>query len=176
MRLGACSRVFRLKNSGYRRDEAEKHFLRVAKEKSAAGKLERHPSSTQSTTTSSLEKDSKPALSIPQGKIRCAHILLKHTGSRTPSSHRGPVIRTLEQAREEMRDILVRVREDPALFKKYATDVSECSSFKHGGDLGFFEYQSMQPSFSAAAFALDVGGISDLVESPSGVHIILRIA
>lgn len=167
-----------MKNSGYRRDEAEKHFLRVAKEKHAAGKLERHPSSSQpiASSSSSSEKEAKPTPSIPQGKIRCAHVLLKHTSSRTPSSHRGPVTRTLEQAREEMRDILARVREDPALFKKYATDVSECSSFKHGGDLGFFEYQSMQPSFSAAAFALEVGGISDLVESPSGVHIILRIA
>ena len=48
------------------------------------------------------------------------------------------------------------------------------SSAKRGGDLGSFGRGAMQPSFEAAAFALEVGQMSDLVESPSGVHIILR--
>lgn len=164
LRFGACSRVLRLKNTGYRRKEAEEHFLKVAREKFESGKLDR---------TVSGGVDRAPA---PEPSVKCSHILLKHTGSRTPSTDKGPVTRTLEQAREELAVILDQVVADPSLFAGLAEKHSECSSFKRGGDLGFFVHKRMQPSFADAAFALNVGQISGLVESPSGVHIILRTA
>jgi NIMA-interacting peptidyl-prolyl cis-trans isomerase 1 len=42
------------------------------------------------------------------------------------------------------------------------------------GDLGLFSRGQMQPSFENAAFALAVGELSDIVESDSGLHLILR--
>jgi peptidyl-prolyl cis-trans isomerase NIMA-interacting 1 len=63
-----------------------------------------------------------------------------------------------------------------ALFEEIAKEESDCSSAKRGGDLGPFGRNKMTPPFEKAAFALKVGELSGLVESDSGVHVILRVA
>ncbi len=55
------------------------------------------------------------------------------------------------------------------LAKKYSQDEGTA---KKGGELGFFSAKQMEPAFSAAAFALKPGEISDLVRTPYGFHII----
>jgi peptidyl-prolyl cis-trans isomerase SurA len=57
-------------------------------------------------------------------------------------------------------------------FSMFAVLYSECPSSKNGGDLGLFGKASMDPSFSAAAFALKPGQISNVVKSEAGYHII----
>ena len=54
----------------------------------------------------------------------------------------------------------------------FAVLYSECPSAKSGGDLGYFGKASMDPAFSAAAFALKPGQISNVVKSEAGYHII----
>lgn len=61
-------------------------------------------------------------------------------------------------------------------FEDVAKERSDCSSFKRGGDLGYFSRGEMQPPFEKAAFALKVGEMSGPVETDSGVHIIKRVA
>ena len=65
-----------------------------------------------------------------------------------------------------------------AIFTRYAEERSDCSSGKprRGGDLGFFELGKMQPPFEKAAFALKAGEMSGFVDSPSGMHVIYRVA
>jgi peptidyl-prolyl cis-trans isomerase SurA len=53
--------------------------------------------------------------------------------------------------------------------KKYSEDPG---SAVHGGDLGFVQRGVFYPEFESAAFALEVGEISGIVESPVGYHII----
>ncbi len=53
-----------------------------------------------------------------------------------------------------------------------AKSFSECPSAKRGGDLGYFEKGKMDPEFEKAAFALNVGEVSQVVRSSFGYHII----
>ncbi|GAX28205.1 peptidyl-prolyl cis-trans isomerase NIMA-interacting 1 [Fistulifera solaris] len=119
---------------------------------------------------------------LPQ-KVRTLHILRKHKDSRRPSSWRMPTITiTKEEALEEMKgfqEILLESASDAdelrATFEEIAKTESDCSSAKRGGDLGFFGPKKMTPEFEKASFALQIGEMSNIVETNSGFHIILRI-
>jgi peptidyl-prolyl cis-trans isomerase D len=57
-------------------------------------------------------------------------------------------------------------------FAALASKYSEDSSATTGGDLGFFDATAMVKPFSDAAFAMQPGDISEVVESKFGFHII----
>ena len=57
-------------------------------------------------------------------------------------------------------------------FATLAIELSEGPSAPQGGDLGFFARQQMVAPFANAAFALEVGGISEVVETQFGYHVI----
>ena len=124
------------------------------------------------------KKRSKPE------QVRVLHILKKHNKSRRPSSWRAKKITiSKEEAIEELNEmieILNDVKGDPkelrATFEELAKTESDCTSAKRGGDVGFFGRKKMQPNFEKASFALHVGEMtSQIVETSSGVHIILRL-
>lgn len=60
-------------------------------------------------------------------------------------------------------------------FEEIASEFSDCSSAKRGGDLGPFGHGQMQKPFEDASFALEVGELSIPVWTDSGVHIIKRV-
>ena len=53
--------------------------------------------------------------------------------------------------------------------KRYSQDPASAAN---GGDLGFVKRGIFYPEFESAAFALNVGQISNIIESPAGYHII----
>jgi len=57
-------------------------------------------------------------------------------------------------------------------FAELARELSEGPSAPNGGDLGFFTKGQTAPAFAAAAFALEPGGISPVVRTPFGLHVI----
>lgn len=60
-------------------------------------------------------------------------------------------------------------------FSDLAHTESDCASAKKGGDYGRFKRGQREEAFEDAAFALDVGEMSDIVSTASGVHVILRV-
>jgi len=107
--------------------------------------------------------DNRDRLTLPE-QVRVRHILITWK----------PLGKTDDRAyiRESMNPILERARagEDfAALAREYSDDYATRQS---GGDTGFFNRGQMAPEFEEAAFALQPGEISDVVETSFGVHII----
>ena len=88
-------------------------------------------------------------------KVRCSHILVK--------------TESLAQ------DLLARAQQG-ASFEELARAHSECPSKANGGDLGQFGRGQMVKEFDKVAFELPVGGLSGLVQTKFGYHIIKRTA
>jgi len=129
------------------------------------------------TKESQWETPTTEASTKDNEKIRCSHLLVKHKDSRRPSSWREEIIeRNLDEARDMVSEYKIQIESGDTSIEELASQFSDCSSAKRGGDLGFFTRGAMQRPFEDAAFALSVGGMSDLVETDSGVHIIKRTA
>jgi NIMA-interacting peptidyl-prolyl cis-trans isomerase 1 len=110
-------------------------------------------------------------------QIRASHLLVKHRESRRPSSWKESTItRTKPEALELLRGYQQQITSGERTLADIATTESDCSSARKAGDLGFFKRGDMQKEFETAAFALDVGQVSDVVESASGYHLIQRTA
>ncbi|KAL1869204.1 hypothetical protein VTK73DRAFT_3205 [Phialemonium thermophilum] len=110
------------------------------------------------------------------GKIRAAHLLVKHAQSRRPSSWREAVItRTKEEAREIIQRHEESIRSGKVTLGDLAVTESDCSSARKRGDLGYFGKGDMQKEFEDAAFALQPGEISGIVDTASGLHLIQRL-
>jgi peptidyl-prolyl cis-trans isomerase C len=77
------------------------------------------------------------------------------------------------EARKKAEDLLAQARRPGADFAALAREHSTHVSKARGGDVGFFTLRGKLPeSFTAAAFGLKVGEISDVVETKYGYHII----
>eukprot|EP00455_Lapot_gusevi_P056730 TRINITY_DN9506_c0_g1_i1.p2 TRINITY_DN9506_c0_g1~~TRINITY_DN9506_c0_g1_i1.p2 ORF type:complete len:135 (-),score=31.99 TRINITY_DN9506_c0_g1_i1:132-488(-) len=110
-------------------------------------------------------------------EVRASHLLIKHSGSRRPASWKDPNGNEIRnRSKEKAISILTALRNqilNGADFAQLASQHSDCGSARDGGDLGFFGRGAMMASFEEAAFGLPVGQISDIVETDSGVHIIV---
>jgi parvulin-like peptidyl-prolyl isomerase len=103
--------------------------------------------------------------------VKASHILIPTMDMETRKA-KSPEEKTAALAKAK--EVLAEAKKDgadfAALAKKYSADKV---SAERGGDLDFFPAQgAMEPAFSAAAFKLKTGEISDIVETPYGYHII----
>ncbi|KAM7206148.1 peptidyl-prolyl cis-trans isomerase [Naviculisporaceae sp. PSN 640] len=109
------------------------------------------------------------------GKIRAAHLLVKHKESRRPSSWKeAEITRTREEAQRIIESYEQRIKSREISLGELALTESDCSSARKRGDLGYFGPGDMQKEFEDAAFALSVGEISPIISTASGLHLIER--
>lgn len=114
-------------------------------------------------------------------KVRASHVLIKHQGSRRKASWKDPEGRvitntTRDTAVTQLKSLRHDIVSGKVKFEDVASLYSDCGSAKRGGDLGSFGKGQMQKPFEEATYALKIGEISDIVDSDSGAHIILRTA
>jgi peptidyl-prolyl cis-trans isomerase NIMA-interacting 1 len=107
----------------------------------------------------------------PPKKIGARHVLIQWMGTeRAPAN----VVRSREQALAVAQEVHRRAKggED---FARLAIEFSdEPGAGNRGGSLGRFGRGQMVPAFEAAVFKLEIGQISEIVESPFGFHVIQR--
>lgn len=100
---------------------------------------------------------------IPE-KAKARHIMIKAETAASPD--------VKKKARERAEEVLKKIKtgED---FAKLAAEYSDDPGSKaKGGELGFLEKGKTFKTFDEAAFKLNPGEVSDIVETPYGFHII----
>lgn len=100
----------------------------------------------------------------PDAQLRASHILMGYPANAT-QAQRDSVHAVLDGVRRRA----VGGESFTALARQYSQDPGTAPQ---GGDLGTFGRGEMVKPFEDAAFALQVGEISDVVETPYGLHVI----
>jgi peptidyl-prolyl cis-trans isomerase C len=102
-------------------------------------------------------------------KAEYDRIKAKITGTEYKARH------ILVATEAEAKDIIAKLKKDPASFEKLAMEKSiDPGSKARGGDLGWFDLSRMVPEFGAAVSKLDKGKISEEpVKTQFGYHVIM---
>jgi len=112
-----------------------------------------------------------PPPPAPEPMVAASHVLIQYKGS----MRAGPnVKRTKEEAKKLATEVMTKAKKGQdfaALAKEYS---DEPGAKDRAGTLGKFTRQQMVKPFSDAAFALQPGDISPVVETDFGFHVIKR--
>ena len=114
--------------------------------------------------------------------VEASHILIAYEGAERADEN---ITRTKEEAQAEAYRIYEEVRvaqsgtgadtlTGSTLFGTFAEQYSDGPSASQGGQLGWFEKGQMTPAFEDIAFALQVGYMSEPIETSFGYHIIRK--
>jgi len=105
-------------------------------------------------------------------KAHVRHLLVRYAGARNADES---VTRDRTEADRLAHEYHERATAEGADFQAIAREVSEDGSAEQGGDLGSLGRGLLAQPVDDAAFALEPGQISDVVESPFGFHVIQRV-
>jgi parvulin-like peptidyl-prolyl isomerase len=106
-------------------------------------------------------------------RVAASHILIAYAGAYGADS---TVTRSREDAAKLAGELCRRARLQGANFAALAREYSDEPTGKNGGYLDVFPRGLMIKPFEDAAFGMEVGQVSDVVETPLGFHVIKREA
>lgn len=104
-------------------------------------------------------------------EVHCAHLMVAWKGAEKAGAE---VTRTKEEARARAEEARAAVTGG----KDWAVAVrtwSDTPLKEDAGDLGWFGPGQLAPQLDKAAFDLDLGAVSEIIESPRGFHILKRL-
>jgi peptidyl-prolyl cis-trans isomerase C len=107
--------------------------------------------------------DGNPKLFEKPERVKASHILVK-VGPTASEADKNAARKKIEAVRKRLAD-----KED---FATVAKEISQCGSASRGGDLGYRGRGAWVKPFEEAAFALNAGDTSGIVETRFGYHII----
>lgn len=117
-----------------------------------------------------VSKEQKEKVNKTEEKATASHILISYAGAQRAAE---TVTRTKEEAKALADQVAAELKTNPDNFTTKANELTDDPSGKtNGGDLGSFGRGQMTKVFEDTAFAMNVGQISDAVETEFGYHII----
>jgi len=107
--------------------------------------------------------DSNPEIFKVPEQVRARHILVRVPEKATDENKR--------EAQKAIQKAAERIKKGEA-FEAVAKELSQDGTAPNGGDLGYFSKGQMDPEFEKAAFGLEKGKVSQVVETKFGYHLI----
>jgi peptidyl-prolyl cis-trans isomerase NIMA-interacting 1 len=105
-------------------------------------------------------------------KISVKHVLVKYAGAKSaPES----ITRTREQACLRAEEALNKLKAGTSFSDVVAAYSDESGATTRDGSIGTIERSDVAPAFADAAFELKMKEVSEVVETPFGFHVILRV-
>jgi len=99
-----------------------------------------------------------------QDRVRVSHILLKLPESKSPQD--------VETVRKKAQALLERLRKGEDFAQLARQNSEDAASTPRGGDLGWITRGQTVPQFEEAAFTLQPGSLSDIIQTQYGFHIL----
>jgi parvulin-like peptidyl-prolyl isomerase len=143
----------------------------------AKASIEARKSAGKTTAKQPKRVPAKPRPKVqkkrPTGAIYGAkHILVAYKGARRASPK---IKRSKDEAKKLAAKVVKQARADKKAWPKLVkTHSDEPGAARRQGDLGRFRKGSMVPQFQTAVEKLKVGGVSEVVETAFGYHVIWR--
>ena len=153
----------KLEADGFTEESYRRHIARMIAAKIYLDRIRIDASDVSDVELERFYEENEYRLTLPE-QVRVRHILLKWKPLGTQDDRAA--------IRNQIQPILKRARagED---FAALAREFSEDSSTREqGGDTGLFPRGTMVPEFEQVAFSLEVGEISDPVDTVFGVHVL----
>ena len=105
-------------------------------------------------------------------RISVKHVLVRYDGAKNAPA---AITRTREQACLRAEEALTKLKEGMSFADVVAAYSDESGAATREGSIGTVERADVAPPFADAAFELKMKEVSEVVETPFGFHVILRV-